>query len=325
MKRIFIILCVFAIFFASCETGFDVNAKWKETTVVYGLLDASKDTQYIKINKAYLGEDDAIMMAQYSDSINFNPNDLEVIIYKLGLYDTLMSITLDTTIIDKEDGLFAVDNNIIYKAIMPNGFLMNNSRYAISIKNLDSGNEVGADTELINDFSFKNFNSAYKFGFYNSSLADSSKFLSKTIEWNKSENGEIYQLDILFNYLENGDTNTLVWSQSLEVFSGSNSMQSKIEGIKFFNFLSQNLVDDNVSIRQFLDIDLVMTLGTENLNTYLKVNEPMTGIVQQRPQFTNINNGIGIFSSRYTHIEQEIGLTEDTKNYLIYELDRNFQ
>ena len=298
MKNISLILSAFAVLFTACETDFDVNAKWEETTVVYGLLDASTDTQYVRINKAFLGEMDALQMAQYSDSINFNPNDLEVKLHKLEEYsnDTLSSITLDTTLIDKEDGLFATDNNIIYRAVTPTGFLTNNNRYAITIKNLNSGNKVSANTEVISDFSFKNFNSAYKFGFYNPNLADSSKFLSKTIEWDKSENGAIYQLDIKFNYLENGVTKTLVWSQPLATFSGS-SMEAKIEGVKFFNFLSQNLTNDNTVVRQFLDLDLVMTVATENLNTYIKVNEPITGIVQQSPEFTNINNGIGIFYS----------------------------
>ena len=68
-----------------------------------------------------------------------------------------------------------------------------------------------------------------------------------------------------------------------------------------------------------------MTVGTEDLDTYLKVNEPITGIVQQRPVFTNINNGIGIFSSRYTFTLSQIDLTDFTKDYLINELDLNFQ
>ena len=326
MKNISLILSAFAVLFTACETDFDVNAKWQETTVVYGLLDASTDTQYVRINKAFLGEMDALQMAQYADSINFNPNDLEVKLHKLGSFnDTLSSITLDTTLIDKENGLFATDNNIIYRAVTPTGFLTNNNRYTITIKNLNSGNKVSANTEVISDFSFKNFNSAYKFGFYNPNLADSSKFLSKTIEWDKSENGAIYQLDIKFNYLENGVTKTLVWSQPLATFTGS-SMEAKIEGVKFFNFLSQNLTNDNTVVRQFLDLDLVMTVATENLNTYIKVNEPITGIVQQRPEFTNINNGIGLFTSRYSL--EKIGileLSEDTKDYIIENLNLNFQ
>ena len=155
-------------------------------------------------------------------------------------------------------------------------------------------------------------------------IIDSLKFLSKTIQWNKSDNGIIYQLDLIFNYSENGFLKSLVWTQPLEVFSGS-SMECTLEGKRFFNFLRQNLIDDNTVVREFLDLSLVMTVGTEYLNTYMQVNEPITGIVQQRPQFTNINNGLGIFSSRYTYRKNGIGLTEDTRNYLTNELDRGFQ
>jgi hypothetical protein len=31
----------------------------------------------------------------------------------------------------------------------------------------------------------------------------------------------------------------------------------------------------------------------------MEVNEPSNSIVQERPEYTNINNGIGIFSCRY--------------------------
>ena len=68
-----------------------------------------------------------------------------------------------------------------------------------------------------------------------------------------------------------------------------------------------------------------MTVGTEDLNTYIQVNEPLSTINQQRPQFTNIQNGLGLFSSRFTYSVNNLDLTFDTRNYLIDELDRNFQ
>ena len=59
MKKIFLVFNFFVLLFTSCETEFDVNADGDEIIVVYGLLDSSKDTQFVKINKAFLGEDDA--------------------------------------------------------------------------------------------------------------------------------------------------------------------------------------------------------------------------------------------------------------------------
>ena len=188
-------------------------------------------------------------------------NDLEVKLHKLGFNDTLISITLDTTLIDKEDGLFAVDNNIIYRAItntIPN-FLSDNYRYALTIKNKKSGNQVNCNTKVISNFSFIQFNSVYKFVFYMPSQPDSSKFKSKTLHWGEVSNGVIYQLGIKFNYLENGELKSLVWNQPLVSFTGI-QMSTKLEGIKFFNYLINNLEDDVTVTREFINLDVIMML-----------------------------------------------------------------
>ena len=100
-----------------------------------------------------------------------------------------------------------------------------------------------------------------------------------------------------------------------------------IEGESFFNFLSMELTKDDSKVRYFNGIDLVMTVGSEELDTYIKLNKPITGIVQERPQFTNINNGIGLFSSRFTKISYNLPLTQKSTSFLksIDGLDRNFQ
>ena len=113
MKKMYLLLIIIIII--GCDTDFDVNADWKETTVVYGLLDASLDTQYIRINKGYLGNMSAIDMAQYSDSIHFDPDYLEVKLHKLLFMDTLMSINLSDTIVDKEEGLFNLFTILLIK------------------------------------------------------------------------------------------------------------------------------------------------------------------------------------------------------------------
>ena len=335
MKKISLILSAFVIVFISCETEFDVNAQWKETAVVYGLLDAGVDTQYIRINKAYLGEGDALLMAQHPDSLNFSPADLEVRLHKLGFNDTLESRLLVDTVFYKEDGLFAVENNLIYIDVSPVNFLNENHRYALTIDNIKSGNRVYSNTEVISDFDFKNFNnqsnSQYKFGFYRDDppgLYDDN-VRSNTVEWQSSENGDIYQLALKFNYTENGILKSLIWNQAVV---SELPYETEFEGANFWNFLRQNLSDDDALLRQFVGIDLIMTVGTENLNNYIKINEPTTGIVQQRPQFTNINNGLGIFSSRYTYVEYNCGLSFDSYLYLTDNiefgtggLDRNFQ
>ena len=312
----------------SCETDFDVNANWKDVTIVYGLIDPNNEDQLIKINKAYLGQGDAIQMASISDSTNYDPSNLIVKIHRVreqvfNTYDTLSTVVLTDTVLDKDDGLFSTDDNIIYTFKKPSSFYNTNSIYVLEILNLSSGQKVTSETEIINSFSFESLNPSFEWGLYNGELADSLRFRTKNIEWQNSTNGVIYQLDILINYLENGVVNSLSWSQPLVEYSSGN-MSLKIKGDQFFQFLENNL--DNNTTKQFLNLDLVMTIGAQDLKTYIDVNQPFSGIVQERPVFSNIDNGVGLFSSRYTYDDiKGIELTNSTLNYMINDLDLGFE
>ena len=336
MKKIFLIFSIFLVVFPSCETDFDVHAEWQEITVVYGLLDQSQDRQYIKINKAFLGENDALQMAQTADNINFLPENMEVKLYKLEGQDSAV-VTLDTTTsLVKDDGLFAfgLSDNIIYTFDQQeDAFSLETGKaYILTIENKESGNFVHTNTELItlpqfNGESFLNLSTEAPFGFYNPNLADSAKFRSKTIKWAcvGFNNAEIFQLDIRFNYKENNIEKFLIWRQPLVGYNSS--MSTILRGEKFFNYLTNNLEDNNTVIRELPEkpIDVIMTIGTADLATYITLNTPFDGIVQDRPGFTNINNGLGLFSSRYIHELQGFDLADDTRDFLKDELNRNFQ
>ena len=344
MKKLFLILSVLLTIFTSCETEFDVHAEWEEVTVVYGLLNQNQDRQYVKINKAYLGPGDALQMAQIADSINFNPEAMDVRLYKLQGIDTIDFINLDTTIIIKDLldvngdlGTFSVDNNIIYTTLEEDsGFLEVDKAYAITIENNESGNFVSAKTQLINnvgdngplqpvDF-FYSLLPPYTFAFYNPNQVDSAKFLSKKIKWRQAANGQIYQLEIRFNYKENNINKFLIWRQpTLSPLVGSATMSTTLWGDNFFTFLSNNIENNSSVFREFVSLDLIMTIGTSNLVNYIAANEPYEGLVQERPVYTNVDNGFGLFSARLTYELIGINLSDDTKDYLKEDLQRNFQ
>ena len=187
MKNVYLFIII-SLLASSCETDFDVNANWQEVTIVYGLIDPNEEIQFVKINKAYLGEGDAIQMSSISDSTNYNPSELKVIIYRIkelsfNQYDTISSVLLHDTIIDKDDGIFSTDNNIIYTFKKPVSFYNTDSFYSLEVINLSSGHKVTSQTEIIKDFSFESLNSSFEWGLYNGDLADSLKFRTKNIEW----------------------------------------------------------------------------------------------------------------------------------------------
>ena len=327
MKKIYLILSVFAIVFTACETDFDVNADWEETTVVFGLLDAAKDTQFIKISKAFLGEADALQMAQNSDSINFNKGELDVKITRINNNGSTDAIMLNEVRTLRDEGYFN-DSIVMYtfenfefqsnSLNQYTNFLNSNSEYELLIKNNITGNSVSSTTEIIKEFNFSEIpiSTSDKLTFY----IDNSGYWSPRFEWSSSynPNAEIFQFNLKFHYKENGVVKEILWTQPALEPEDNITVLPLLGEVFFHQFLANNLdaLEDDDE-REFINIYVEMTLGTQDFKTFIAVNEPITGIVQERPQFTNVNNGIGLFSSRYTKVYGPFNLNDDSKKYIV--------
>ena len=322
MKKLTFLFLLSSILFSSCETDFTVNADWKEVTVVYGLLDQSQEKQYIRINKAFLGNENAYVMASVADSINYNPNNLEVKIEKLSASGNVLATKILTdTIMFKEDGLFSVEENIIYVFDTDN-FLNEEKEYKLTITNLVSGNIISSQTKLIHNLSLMSAfnNSAYKMGFY----SQSGDFSNTTIEWTHSKNAAIYQMTLFVSYTEYGaDTivKTVQKVYPIIEYDGNPNMSQQITGEEFFNLLAYNIPSSTTVNRRINNLDILFSGGTADLNTYINLNEPPTGIVQERDLFTNIDSGIGLFTARYNKMQENIFLTTTTKEAIATHLD----
>ena len=90
----------------SCKKSLDVNADWKDVTVVYGILNQSDTIHYIKITKAFLGPGDALEYAKNPDSSNY-PDILKVSLNEYTNGNPGRKIMLrDTLITNKDSGIF---------------------------------------------------------------------------------------------------------------------------------------------------------------------------------------------------------------------------
>ncbi len=80
MKKIIfslILLIIGIAIFNRCSNEVDLYADYKDITIVYGILDVSDDTAWVKITKAFTGPGNALTMAHNSDSSNY-PYKLDV-------------------------------------------------------------------------------------------------------------------------------------------------------------------------------------------------------------------------------------------------------
>jgi len=301
-------LALASLLFTRCSTDVDLIAPYKETTVVYGLLSPSDSVQFVRVAKAYLGEGNALTMAKVNDSIYYRDADIRVVLHRLQ-----NDIIIDSTVlvrdesIAKEPGIFSNSPNVLYRTVYDpvnhSDSIYADSEYRIYILNKVTGKEITSTTGIVGDIiiSLPSPNPNVK------NLSMTSTY-PNDIKWFSAINGKIYKVVMRFNYQEKllADPfpvtfKSVDWTfPDIEARNASVSSELIIQytGEDFYKNLALKMVPDNTVERKALTIDIIFSIGAPEFYTYYLVNQPSLTINQEIPQFTNITNGIGIFSSR---------------------------
>ncbi len=308
MKKLLLLAAVCFGLFTGCETDFEVNSVWKETTVVYGLLDINQSVQMIKVTKAFLGEGDANQFAQNPDSSNYNPADIEVrlLARKPGSTDQVILLH-DSLLPNKKPGSFSTQKNIVYVTYAK---LDSSKTYTLEVKNLKTGNLCTASTPVIETVRYNkigNNNLYVQFSTAPSSPTINGTYSDPILTWTSKPNARTYQTNVRFYYIEknlisgNMESKYLDWLQAPVVsnnISGGEVLQQKISGLAFYQFLQSQLTEDGNLSRTASYLEFTISVGSDELYNYINVNTPSGDLNQDKPVYTNVSNGLGIFSSR---------------------------
>lgn len=294
----------------SCKTDIDLIVPRQETTIIYGLLNSQDSIHYIKINKSFVGEANAFDMAKVRDSAEYTNLSATIQRYENGVPQPEKYSLRDTTLFNKSQGIFHNPDHKLYYFIEP--ILDKNSLYKLTIDINNGQKTVSATTELIGSFSlnggiaFSNPNTPLSFGNKNDGYNESLKYAINTVK-----NGKTYQLFMKFNYSEYYTDGSSDLSKSYTytypliksaTTAGSGTLLQEISGEALFSALGTTIpaLTDKIKYRTYRDIEFYVVVAGEELNTYLEVNQPSTGLIQEKPEYTNVDNGIGIFSTRTT-------------------------
>jgi hypothetical protein len=305
---ILVVFCT-SLLFDSCSTDFDINAEPKDITVVYGLLNQAETAQYIKITKAYLGDEDALVMAQNPENSSYGDNlSVSLEEWKNGIKNTTYYFS-KTTITDKESGIFYFPNQDVYIANIP--LLKNDCIYKLFITNNLTGKLISSETTLVNEalFKLKIPMTGANIGFVN----NDGEYVASEVKWITAKNGRLYEPVFRFHYSDSNittqvrDTTKYVdWilgSSKSNKLDGNEELSIAYDGESFFRILQGRIpLEPNLIKRRAIRVELIMSMGGDELSTYIDVNKPSSSIVQERPAYSNISNGIGIFSARYKKV-----------------------
>lgn len=292
----------------SCKTEFSVNGEYEERAVIHFLLDPSDDIHFMKLNKTFLGDGNANTFAKVPDSSYFGLVD--AVVQEVYDDEVLREWSLTDTIIQNKDenGLFYGPEQKLYyfQADLNDDELSNIQKlekiYRLNVEIENGKHVLYGETKLVNDvlISMPGQNNSINF------MQTTTDYGAQPIRFSVG-NAEIFNTRLLFNYREvrasGTELKTLAWNLG-SIRRKDIPAQTAVvtaDGETFYERCRNNIpIDDEVIRREVASFEILITAGSQDLNTYMLVNEPASSLAQNKPEFSNVEGALGIFSSRLT-------------------------
>ena len=312
----------FIVSLMACSNDLNLTADYENIPIIYALISPEEPAQYFRVEKAFIDpEVSPLALAQIADSLYYDNVSVNLVRVSTGESIDFQAVDGNEEGIIRDEGVFATAPNILYKALSSQLSLIGDEEYQLNIDRGDGSPIITASTVLVeapliaspNEFSALNI------------VPD------KTFEvrWLKSESSFIYDLKMVFNYFEkdlsipnsNFEEKSLIWDITTGVTNPQSGeiLEVSTEGADFHGFLlSQLEVDENLD-RRFSTADVVLLVGGEELFNFQSVASANLGITasQDIPNYTNLSEGRGIFSSRISVSREDLEFTAATRDSII--------
>ncbi|MFP5471594.1 MAG: hypothetical protein ACLGGV_08345 [Bacteroidia bacterium] len=295
-------------FLFSCKTEVDLRAPYDDKPIVFGLLDQSVDTQYIKINKSFIGDGNNFDYAGIPDCT----------IYK-NIVGTVKQISVSGQVAKEynlqekyvkniQDGIFYTDSQKVYYFV-PDIF-DENASYRLDIFIDGDRKKVSAETDVVSsnlNFDNKSFPNEVKFITDDNPLT----YAERTLTFIAPKKEMLFSATLRFYYDEHltsgsvtrryiefdlGDLTSKIDKEDINFILNGESFYSQVMNDDYIKSANNNSVDKRV-VRHF---EYKVSVANQELTTYIKLNQPNSSIAQETPSYTNIDGGLGVFASRFT-------------------------
>lgn len=296
---------------SSCETDININDDWEDVTVIYGLLDPTADTNWVRVERGYLGPAPANQSFNESDSLYYDTLAVSLEAFEITGTNTTgnrvdsIFLTKDTKSRELEPGVFTTEGYRLYRTTTP---LKDDLEYRLTVRKPGKDyTDARATTRLVGGYD-PNVSTSFSFKTPRDFPTVIPKF-DGDIKWWASSNAAIYEIDLYFFYTEYDRTTKKLEQKSFkmdyETLRGNAAMPTQQEvrsNLSLTNFYQQVAAHLDAAppgkLRFFNEMRIDVWAGGENLANYIALNEPSTGINPSKPEFPQIENGTGLLSSR---------------------------
>lgn len=295
-RKIYSLFClaILACITQCCEPDFDINARNRDITVAYGLLDIRDSIHYVKVYKGFQSSGNPLSDAAQMENLYYF-DKIEVALEEYDDKGNLMQVvTLDTTTqIPRRDGVFSAPTQLLYTN-REYLFLDPNATYKLKIRNKETGKITEGRTEIVDHFSIR-----YPYAMAPMNLTAK----EAEIQFDAANNAAAYQVTFKFHYLEKNRVTGNVVRKTLErdltasgfvIANGTTGKYSKkFSPRDLYNQLLNELEVDNSVIRYkdgYQCVEIEVWAGGKDWVRYLNVNKPSTSLVQDRLELTNLSS-----------------------------------
>ena len=327
---------VFLLGMGSCKNDVDIFAPESDVTLIYGLIDARDNVHQFKINRVFQGEDAIQNLAQNPKLSEYD--QLSGILFELqdngsGGYDTLNQWALEErTITTKDSGYFYYPNQKIYEV---NAVINSKYEYFVRVDKLNGSAMVEAQTELIrpqSDILVKPIGLDF-LGLGLAGTSEPNEYI--TLDMSMPINAKVIDVYLDFTWSDEfisgkpSVSHTISYKVGTYVANNIASVnqtvniEADLNPTAFYEFIAANAppVEQGSDIKQRVADDVPLNFrfvtGGNEFNTYLEVASPSTSLLETKPEYTNVVNGVGLFSCRSFDNKP----AKMSKNSIIYLVD----
>jgi len=322
-SRLVLILLPLSALFTSCNEEIDFTANAIETPVVYCLLDQADTLHYIKVTRAFGGDNNAVDVSQIPDSSYYQNIEIKVTEVSNGTVtrtwntEDAANFIHDTILTNKESGAFYYpEQKVYYFKTSPSTPLIAGRTYKLDISINDGEYHVTAETGLVTGVSITTPSTLGSYSFvstvngelvYNNASAKASVGSAKIVD---------ARMEVFFDEYYNGVPveKSFVWK--LGEVNGDDitgaSVTFKANGGTFYNLIKTNATNNaTIDKRELSKIRLTVTGGSDELSKYILVNQPSSSLAQNKPTYTNLTvsdgrQAVGIFSARSRIVQEKL-------------------
>lgn len=313
---LYTLIIISIIILGACNNKLDLIGESKETALVYGALNKNESFFYIRLEKLFADENiSPVQLAR--DPNNFYFEDATVTLSTEGWSGTLTKVDATTLGFPRNSGIFADVPNYIYTIPTSQVSILPGKEYTLDID--AGGKSFASKTILIDTVAIYIPDLKKAFNIIPNKVTKLPEIFFDV--HNRDAAPSIISGYLTLNYQESTISNPSFIDKSIEFPLFKNvpitEYQVSYSPEEFYKFLASNLIVDPNIIRRSRSFDFkIITGGKEYIlyNQSVAANAGITSTVDY-PIYSNIDNGIGIFTSKNEQI-YNLGISQNTRDSL---------